>query len=274
MLYLAGELEPQEAANIRRHQETCARCVALAESLAETYRRVESGLRMQVAAPASLDRRVMAAVCARPAGRAAWYRLLPVWGWKRRFALASAAVFLLIGGFALGYWRARQNSLRLWSPRPRVDIMLLKGYHDKHLRRTSLGMGAPGQGLDQGASLPPPRNMTPLPVDLQAGGARLIGTGFYVQQGEIIALRLFDWKGTLISLFQWKGADVEMEGLKTQYHRGRPYQVGTTDDLSYVFWRSNDVALVMFAHADPESLLNLAIHAGGVPDYYCAPKKH
>lgn len=272
LLYLAGELEPPEAARVRRHQETCPRCTALLETLAETERMVEGGLRTQVRAPATLDQRVMAGVQSLPSRRFAWPRFAPWWGWQRRFALASAALFLLIGGVVIGQWRARQGNSAISYESPQIDFSLLKTLHAHNLPKTPAW--AQGQELQPDRilhGLSPLQKFSAVPVDLSPGGAHLIGGSLYPVQGEMITVLVYDWKGQRITLLQLKGPPLRLPDSRPRYHKGRQYMVGQMDGLAYVRWWAHDVELVLLSHTDPAALLRMAVSASGVPDYYCPP---
>lgn len=268
LLYLAGELEPREAARLRLHLECCSRCAAAAAQLAETQELVEGALQTTVRAPATLEARVMAAARREPARRRPWATAALPGSWRQWLAAVAAALSLLVGGFWAGLMHGQP------SPVPGLA----------HLDRPALALARLGEdhleylANPQPAQVPGPdprevsRRMTLLvkfpvaAVDLQPEGARLLGGRKCQLQGVWVAFLLYDWKGERVSLYQIDERKITLPALRSTTFRGRTFRVGGADGLTYVSWRSGVMNFVMVSGAAPERLLRLAGCASGMRD--------
>lgn len=276
LLYLAGELEPQQSALLCRHLQHCDRCTAAAEELSEIQDLVDGAIATTVTAPMTLEARVMAAVCAEPVPRVSpraplspGRAVLPALrSWRRQLAVVSAALSLLIGAYAAGHWHAVWNRTPLSAipapARPTLSLSLLGNDHLKYLANPQPAQ-VPGPDPGQVS-----RGLTPLlkfpvaAVDLQSEGARLLGGRKCQAHGVPIAFLLYDWNGERVSLYQIDGRKIAVPPLREVTYRQRRFQVGEAHGLGYVAWRSGAMHFVMVSGARPERLLRLARCASGM----------
>jgi anti-sigma factor RsiW len=262
LLYLAGELQPTETARLLKHLEKCAPCTALAEELAETQEMVDAAVRTNVEAPESLDARVMGAVRGLPPRRPSWNTLLPRWGWPQRLVLASAALGLVIIGFAAGHWFAfrdrRAHPPMAMAGRPTLNLELLGRAHERAMTIPPVSQPLPRRIAQ---ALTPQVQFRVAAADLPSEGARLIGGEAATVQGTPVACLRYDWKGERVSLFQVDGMKLAPPMLPQREINGHCYLVGRTHDMSYVLWCAGTTNFVLVARADPERLFRLARNA-------------
>jgi anti-sigma factor RsiW len=266
-LYLAGELESREVALLSRHLDSCARCAAAAEELAETQELVEGALRTTLHAPAALHTRVMAGVRAEPARRFPWRALMSSWRGRQQLAAVAAALCLMAGGFLAGHWHRVEKPSPVQAlpqpQRPTLSLALLGQDHREYLAKSQ-----PAQVLGPDPRIVS-RGMTQLlkfPVtvaDLQPEGARLLGGRKCQLRGASIAFLLYDWKGERVSLYQMDGRKVVLPPLRGAVIREQCFLVGEAEGLGYVAWRSGAMNFVMVSGMVPERLLRLARRASG-----------
>ena len=272
LIYLAGEMTaPEEAAKLCRHLETCAHCTAAAEALAETAETLEGVLHPSVPAPATLDARVMAAVrdLPAPARRFRWPGVARPSTGRRPLAFAAAtALCFLSAGFLLGKeYAVRPRPPAATEPMaapipptspPTVQLNLLAGDHWAYLENPSPAQ-VPGPEPRRVA-----RAMTPLvsfpvtPLDLDPGGARLIGARRCEVQGVPVAFLLYDWRGERVSLFQMDGRKLALPGLRETVFEGHCFLVGERDGLTFALWCRGTTNFVLVARLAPAQLLRLA----------------
>lgn len=283
LLYLAGELEPREAARLCRHLESCARCTAMAEELAETQELVEKALATPARAPATLDARVMESVRGLPSRRQPWPALSPPWIWQRRVAAGAAALSLLVGGYLAGHWHAsrslggtaaqrwswasRPHDMRAGRPRSQRPTLSLTLLGEDHLEYLADPQPAQVPGPDPrrvSLGLTPLLKFPVAAVDLQSEGARLLGGRKCQVQGVPIAFLLYDWKGERVSLYQIDGRKIALPPLRENLFHGRRFLVGEEKGLCYVAWRSGAMEFVMVSGVRQERLLHLACSASGM----------
>jgi anti-sigma factor (TIGR02949 family) len=270
LLYLAGELEPREAEVLREHLESCARCAAEAEALAETEARVTRVLRSAVKAPTTLDARVMEVVRHLPPPRRSWLGLWVPWRVRRRVVALSAALSLVVAGYFVGHWQGDRGQMHLsgatQTDRPTLVLALLGDDHLKYLANPQPAE-IPGPDPRQVAlGLMPLLKFPVAAVDLQPEGARLLGGRKCEVHGVPIAFLLYDWKGERVSLYQIDGRKIALPPLREVVFRGRRFLVGDGGGLSYIAWRSGVMNFVMVSGAKPERLLHLACTASGMSD--------
>jgi anti-sigma factor RsiW len=266
-LYLAGELESREVALLSRHLDSCARCAAAAEELAETQELVEGALRTTLHAPAALHARVMAGARSETARRFSWGPLPLSRTGRRQLAALSAALCLMAGGFLAGHWRRveKPSPVQAVAPpqRPTLSLALLGQDHREYLAKSQ---PAQVRGPDPRIVS---RGMTQLlkfPVtvaDLQPEGARLLGGRKCQLRGASIAFLFYDWNGERVSLYQMDGRKVVLPPLRGAVIREQCFLVGEAEGLGYVAWRSGAMNFVMVSGAAPERLLRLARRASG-----------
>jgi anti-sigma factor RsiW len=270
LLYLAGEVEVQEAARLCRHLERCSRCTAAADELAETQELVEGALRTTARAPLTLDTRVMAAVRREPTRRPSRFGPIPFWSGRQRLTAVTAALSLLMGGYWLGHWHTGGSLpavARL--ARPGWSTLPLARLGDDHLEYLANPQPAQIPGPDPRQVSRRLTSLLKYPVavvDLQHEGARLLGGRKCRVQGVWIAFLLYDWKGERVSLYQIDGRKIAMPPLREIVSRGRCFHVSQIQGLSYVTWRSGAMNFVMVSGASPERLLQLARCASGISE--------
>jgi anti-sigma factor RsiW len=261
-------VEPQEASQISSHLESCARCAAVAEELAETQEFVEGALRTTVTAPSTLQLRVMAAVNASAGRRDRNSARSLLWNRRRRFAAASAALGLLAGGYLLGHWHGNGDPRSISVlPHAKLSTLPLTLLGEDHLEYLANPQPAQVLGPDPRAVS---RGMTPLmkfpvaAIDLQSMGARLLGGRRCVLRGVAVAFLLYDWRGERVSLYQIDERKIALPVMRETVFRGRTFRVGEADGLFYVSWRSGAMSFVLVSGAEPGRLLRLACHASGM----------
>ncbi len=268
LLYLGGELDPQEAAKLCQHLERCARCTAVAAELEETLEQVEGALRTTVQAPPTLNARVMAAVRRRPVRRRRWAVLLPIRRWRRSLTAASVALSLLVSGYWVGHWHATRNPVpghRMTQPgRPTLSLALLGEDHLEYLANPQPAQVPGPDPLDVARAMTRLLRFPVAVVDLQDEGARLLGGRKCRLQGVPTAFLLYDWKGERVSLYQVDERKLRLPLLREVLFDGRRFQVGEVDGLTYVTWRSGAIDFVMVSGTRAERLLHLACRASGM----------
>ncbi len=276
LLYLASELEPSEDAAVTAHLHSCPACMAEAAALGEGQERVEGVVRTAVAAPASLDARVLEKVRSFGPPRSRWRPFSPPWSLRRRMAAAAAAAVLLVGGYLTGQWHAERSPGRGAAANPpgadapwararvTLSLTLLGDDHRKYLADPYPAEVPGPDAREVAVGLTP---LLPFPVaevDLRSEGAQLLGGRKCQAHGVPIAFLLYDWNGERVSLYQLDGRKLALPPLRTVRFQGRRFLTGEADGLSYVAWQSGAMSFVMVSGTRPEHLLHLACSASGI----------
>ncbi len=252
VLYLAGELGPQETARLLRHLETCAACTTLAESLADTQEDMEAAMRTDLEAPPTLDARVMEAVRALPTPRRSWRVLVPQWDGRLRLALAGAALCLIVGGFFAG---------RMLRPAGgRVPTLDLAALSLPASEGPGISVSDPAQLSQQ---LTPQVEFAVPAVDLKAEGAPLVGGSRSTLQGVPVARLRYNWQGQPVWLYVMDDKKLTPPALPQVASNGSDsYLAGKNHGLIYVAWHTGKTNCLMVARTVPMHLLfRFACHA-------------
>ena len=232
-IYLAGELDTRLADKITAHLVRCGRCSRVARELAETNGQVESAFEEPIAAPYTLDGRVMAAVSKLPLPEPAptppsRYRL-PV-----RLALAAG---LVLAGFGLG---------RLpFSTRPELDVTAFAADH-----RATEGDATPVAPLPKEFGFPV--------YEAAPRDARLVGGRRCTVQGQTAAHLTYAWRGESVSLFELDARKIDLPRFKTQVFDGHCLMVGERGGFAFALWCKGSTHCVLMARTTPQKLLALA----------------
>ncbi len=277
-LFLGGELEPREAAELREHLRDCPHCGALAEVLAETQEQVETVLRTAIPAPPTLEARVMATVRRLPARRLQWPAFTPPWSWQRRLVTAGAALCLVLAGFVAGrapfHYVTTPQAPSQRSPRTAVaqappQVLELASLRNDHLQSLTNPHAVTVMGNDPrqvSQRLGKADDCIVVPVSLSASGAQLLGGRWHHVAGAPVAFLCYEWNGQRISLYQADGRRLTVPALRAlrqpQNTRGkRCYIIEQEGNLAYVVWCVGMTSYVLVAQVAPEQLLHLAERA-------------
>jgi len=187
---------------------------------------------------------------------------------RRRLAVAAAAISLMAGGYLAGQWNAgRTKATTAAVPREEritLSLSLLGQDHRKYLANPQPAEIPGPDARAVALGLTPLLSFPVAEVDLQSGGARLLGGRKCQAHGVPIAFLLYDWQGERVSLYQIDGRKLSLPPLKEVICRGRRFRVGEADGLSHIAWQSGAMQFVMVSGARPEQLLPLACIASGM----------
>ncbi len=286
LLFQEGELEPRESAQVRDHLRDCPRCGALAEALAETQDQVEAALSTAMAAPPTLEARVMATVRRLPERRLQWPAFAPPWSWQRRLATVGAALCLVPAGFLAGFLTGRAPFGRATPPQaspqpspprttiaqapaaqvPATQVLELASLRKDHLQSLASPRAVTVMGHDPrqvSQHLGRSDDCLAVPVSLSASGAKLLGGRWHRVAGAPVAFLCYEWNGQRISLYQADGRRLALPALRAMEQRRatggqRCYVIEQEGSLSSVAWCSGMTNYVLVAQAAPERLLHLA----------------
>ena len=278
LLYAAGEMEPREVTSVRAHLAACAGCASLAEELSETGELVEAVLATAIEAPPTLDARVMATLRALPPRRLRWPSFVPPWNWQQRLTTATAAACLLLAGSLFGGWyvnRAELNPSSIatssQSTLHEPQMLNLVDLRADHLRSLTdpAAVSVPGSVPREVTAKLAKHNSeapAPVPVDLSAAGAKLIGGCWHVVDGQTLAFLCYEWNGRRVSLYQTDKQRLTVPGLQAMTERqdktgSHQYVVQQDSDLTYVAWRSGATNYILVAQEAPDRVLHLAQRA-------------
>jgi anti-sigma factor RsiW len=261
LLYLAGELDPPQAARLIRHLESCAACAAMAERLAETAGQVEAALPTTIEPPERLDARVMEVVRGLPAPRRPWPVPFPRQRIMHRLALAGAALSLMVVSFSAGRWDVLRSQPPPAPMAAMLDLSLLGDAHRQSLHAAWASEAPATQPQQLSRALAP---LLPFPVavvDLPGEGMRLVSGRREVVNGVPVAVLRYEWRGQRVSLFQVDARKLSPPGLRQVVVGSDSYFVRKVDGLTYVTWPLRQTHCVMVAQAVPMHLLfRLACH--------------
>jgi anti-sigma factor RsiW len=250
VLFLAGELRPDERARLIGHLERCAACTAMVEGLATTQERVATALQMDIAPPATLDARVMAAIRAlpqpgsTPAVAFAGRRRQP------RFALAAAACLVICSGV-------------LWLRTPAAPALAsLEATHRRLIATSPFPTTYEVDPQRLAQQLTSQARFRVRAADLKSEGATLEGgIQTTVDNVPMVALR-YAWQGKQVSIFEMDAGKATPAALRQLGHEADSYYVHKTGDLACVAWHSGKTDCVMIARAIPmHQLFHLACRA-------------
>lgn len=271
-------MEPREVTSVRVHLAACAGCSSLAEELSETGDLLEAILTTAIEAPPTLDARVMATLRALPPRRLHWPSFISPWNWQQRLTTAAAAACLLLAGSLFGGWYVYQAELKpssitastqgtLHEPQG-LNLVELRADHLRSLTDPG-AVSVPGSIPREVTATLAKRNLqapAPLPVDLSAAGARLLGGCWHDVGGQTLAFLCYEWNGQRVSLYQTDARRLTAPGLQAMAERqdktgSHQYVVQQDSDLTYVAWRTGATNYILVAQEAPERMLHLAQRA-------------
>jgi anti-sigma factor RsiW len=260
LLFLTGELRPDDSARVTAHLENCESCTSVMEDLAESLDTLRETVRTTALPPESLDACIMQRIQALPKRAFSWPFRSHVWSTRETIAFAACALILVFSGYRWGQWTAEHASSRV-SPTvaamgPRLDMTTLAQAHRSWGSHTAAGIANTERMAER---LTRETGMTVTPLEIKESDFRL-KEGDVLQMSHVpVAAMHYDWKGTSVTLAQADGTRlIPPIALRKMKDHGHCYLVQRTGDLTSVLWCEGTRSFVLMAHLPPAQLFTLA----------------
>ena len=257
LLYLAGELNPNETVRLVAHLAQCEECSTLLEETAENRDMLREAVRTMAQPPESLEARILERVKTLPQRHFPWAVQNALWSGKQVSILAASAVLL----FLLGYQWGRSSKQSLATPMqamasiPMLDLASLVQAHlawKEPIAAKNVDRIALAERLSHETGLHvPPFEMQESDLHLKAGEA--------LQMNHVpVATRRYNWKGTPVTLVQADGMRLAPpSSLREMRGHGRCFLVQRSGDLTLILWCEGADNFALVARLPPLQLFAL-----------------